>query len=119
MTDDYLAALRASGTATGKFIFDISRFYREFHLGFYGLEGIHTHDPSAIAWVIDPTLFSAKCGPVRVITGGVAAGRTLLDERQHWINTNAWSDRPAVNVCTGVDSERLLALYKERIETAD
>jgi inosine-uridine nucleoside N-ribohydrolase len=116
MTDDYLAGLK--GSVVGEFIYDISRFYRDFHHDLYRLEGMHTHDPSAIAYLIDPTLFSVECGPVRVITEGLAAGQTLLDKRQLWPETNAWSGKPPVKVCLGVDSERLLALYKACIVAA-
>lgn len=114
MSDDYLAGLKSSGAAMGEFIYDISRFYRDFHYDFYGLAGILNHDPSAIAYVIDPTLFSVVSGPVRVITEGVAIGQTLLDRVQHWGQPTAWSDQPAVNVCLDVNSERLLALFQER-----
>jgi inosine-uridine nucleoside N-ribohydrolase len=79
---------------------------------------MHTHDPSAIAYVIDPTLFTVKRGPVWVITEGLALGQTLLDRPQRWVTHTVWSGRPAVNVCLGVDSERLLTLYKERIIAA-
>jgi inosine-uridine nucleoside N-ribohydrolase len=120
MTDDYLASLKASGSTAGKFIHHISRFYRDFHYDLFGLAGIHTHDPSAIAYVIDPTLFTVERGPVRVVTEGLAAGQTLFDRRQQWHEPNVWSeDKPAVNVCLGVDSERLLALYKERITATE
>jgi inosine-uridine nucleoside N-ribohydrolase len=119
MTDDYLASLKASGSATAEFVYDISRFYRNFHHGLFGLAGVHTHDPSAIAYVIDPTLFTVERGPIRVITEGLAAGQTLFDRRQQWHEPNVWSDKPAVNVCLGVDSERLLALYRERITAVE
>jgi uridine nucleosidase len=119
MTDDYLGSLISTGSAAGEFVYDISRFYRDFHHDLFGLAGTHTHDPSAIAYVIDPSLFTVERGPVRVITEGLAAGQTLFDQRQQWSEPNLWSDRPAVNVCLGVDSERLLALYRERITAAE
>lgn len=113
MTGDYLASLQSS--RTGRFIYEISRFYQDFHTQSYGLEGIHTHDPSAIAYVIEPALFKVERGPIRVVTEGIALGQTLLDSRQRWQGRHAWTDMPAANVCVGVDSERLLALYKSRI----
>jgi uridine nucleosidase len=115
MTDDYMADLGASGSTTAEFICIISRFYRDFHYDTYGLAGMHTHDPSAIAYVIDPTLFATQSGPVRVVTEGIASGQTLLDRRQQWHRANPWTGQPAVNVCVGVDSIRLLALYRQRI----
>lgn len=115
MTDDYMAALNASGSPTAQFIYSISRFYRDFHYNTHGLAGMHTHDPSAIAYVLDPNLFTTRRGPVRVVTEGIAAGQTLLDRVQNWHQPNPWTGQPAVNVCLGVDSERLLALYQQRI----
>jgi inosine-uridine nucleoside N-ribohydrolase len=115
MNQEYLAALNNSGSTTGTFIYRISRFYQDYHHREYGLDGIHTHDPSAIAYVIDPTLFTTQRGSIRVATEGLALGQTLWDRRQNWSEVNAWTDRPAVNVCLDVDSSRLLAMYQERI----
>ncbi|MBE7552770.1 MAG: nucleoside hydrolase [Anaerolineales bacterium] len=115
MTDDYMLALKTSGSPMAEFIYTISRFYRDFHYDTHGLAGMHTHDPSAIAYVLDPTLFTTVRGPLRVVTEGIAAGQTLLDRRQNWRQPNAWTGQPMVNVCLGADAERLLALYRERI----
>ena len=117
MDDAYMADLKASGSATAEFIYQISRFYRDFHYADYGLAGMHTHDPSAIAYIIDPTLFTTGRGPIRVVTEGIALGQTLMDRRQKWYQPNAWSNQPAVNVCLAVDSERLLRLYQQRISS--
>jgi inosine-uridine nucleoside N-ribohydrolase len=76
---------------------------------------MQTHDPTAIAYVIHPTLFTIERGPVRVVTEGIAEGQTILDRRQKWYHSTPWSNQPPVNVCVGVDSERLLALYKQCI----
>jgi inosine-uridine nucleoside N-ribohydrolase len=118
MTEAYLAAIRDNGGRTAKFIWEISRFYEDFHYQMTKERAIHTHDPSAIAYVIDPTLFKTIRGPIRVVTEGVAIGLTLLDRWGLWYGTHEWSNKPAVNVCVEVDSERLLALYKARIVAA-
>ena len=113
MTDDYLTSLQ--GSKFGDFIYRISRFYHDFHHQTYQMSGIHTHDPSAIAYVIDPTLFTTEAAPIRVATVGIALGQTLMDRRRQWSSPNPWRDISPTNVCVDVDSERLLALYKERI----
>ncbi|MCL4829143.1 MAG: nucleoside hydrolase [Caldilinea sp.] len=113
MDDAYLAGLRSS--RTGEFIYDISRFYLEFHRQVHGVYACHTHDPSTIAYLIDPTLYTVEYGPIRVITEGIAMGMTLWDRRGEWHRPNPWTGRRSVGVCTGVDAERVLALYKERI----
>ncbi len=114
MSQDYLASLR--GSPFGDFVWQATRFYQQFHERYHNMQAIHTHDPSAIAYVIDPTLFGTIRGPVRVLTEGVGAGQTLLDRRRgEGYELNAWSNLPEVNVCVEVESEKLLALYKERI----
>lgn len=118
MTEEYLASLKANGSKTGTFIWEISRFYEDFHYQMTQERAIHTHDPSAIAYVIDPTLFKTEKGPIRVATEGITKGQTLMDRWQIWYGATEWSNRPAVNVCVDVDSPRLLALYKERILAA-
>lgn len=116
MDEAYFDALRTN--RTGEFIYQISRFYQRFHYLTHNLQACFTHDPSTIAYLIDPSLFTCEQGPIRVITEGIAAGQTLMDRRQEWLVPNEWSGLMPVNVCVGVDSERLLTLYKERIAKA-
>ena len=114
MTQDYLASLR--GSRFGDFVWQATRFYQQFHERYHSMAAIHTHDPSAIAYVIDPSLFVTTRGSLRVLTEGIAMGQTLLDRRRgEGYELNAWSNLPEVNVCVEVESEQLLALYKERI----
>jgi len=114
----YLDALRDEGGRTAAYIHDITRFYLDFHRQIHGLDGLHTHDPSAVAYAIDPTLFTTISGGMRVLTEGIAAGMTLMDRRGEWYGEHAWTGRPPVGVCVEVDAERLLALYRERIVAA-
>lgn len=116
MDEAYFCDLGAS--RTGAYIEAISRFYLDFYERANGLRMCHTHDPSAIAWLIDPSIFGTRVGPMRVVTEGLGRGMTIWDRRQHWWGPHAWTDRPAVNVCLEVDGDRLLALYKERILAA-
>jgi inosine-uridine nucleoside N-ribohydrolase len=41
--------------------------------------GIYLHDPTCMAALLDPTLFTFKKGAVRVETEGLCVGHTLLD----------------------------------------
>lgn len=118
MTDGYLHDLRAAGGRTAELIFDISRFYLGFHKEVHDFNGLHTHDPSAIAYLIDPTLFTTEAGPIRVVTDGIALGQTLWDRRGEWYRPNGWSIQRPVNVCIDVDSARFLQLYRDRIVAA-
>ena len=116
MTEAYLQSLKATGSRTAAFIYDITRFYQKFHFDLYGVDNIHTHDPSAIMYALDPTLFTTVSGPMRVLTEGIAIGQTILDRRELEGGLETpWSGKPPVNVCVGVDSPRLLQMFKQRI----
>ncbi|WP_028117818.1 nucleoside hydrolase [Ferrimonas senticii] len=112
---EYLDALRDSAGETGQFIHDISRFYLEFYSNKVGLNGCHVHDPSAIAYVADPSLFGTRSGPVRVVCDGPLTGMTVqkVDARRY--SDDEFSDHRAQQVCVSVDDQRLLKLYQDSI----
>lgn len=111
----YLDALKADAGHVGEFIWDVSRYYLRFYAQKLGMDGCHVHDPSAIAYVIDPTLFTLREGPVRVITDGPAEGMTLQKYDGRRYQTDDWQDNRSQHVGVGVNSEALLALYREAI----
>ncbi len=81
-------------------------FYGEYT----GLIGFPVHDSSAIAYVVDPTLFETKKLYVEVeYHSPLHMGQTVAD----WRQTPA--GEPNVNVCVDVDSDRFLALYHKRL----
>lgn len=112
---EYIDALKADGGKVGEFIWDVSRYYLRFYSDKLGLQGCHVHDPSAIAYVINPELFTLREGPIRVVTEGPAEGMTLqkFDGRRH--QTDDWQDMPPQRVGVAVDDQALLALYREAI----
>ena len=118
MDEPYLAALCTPGRKTGAYLYDIVRFYLRFHQHVHQIYAAYTHDPSAIAYLIDPSLFHTQQGSIRVITEGIARGHTLMDRRGHWSRPNEWSTHLPTTVCLDVDAPRLLALYQERILAA-
>ena len=70
---------------------------------------LHTHDPSAIAYVIDPGMFKTKSVQMFVETVGRCAGQTVPDER------NQLGDFSEINICLDVDEDRFLNLYRQRM----
>jgi len=92
-------------SAVFQFVREITVLCMDAHQKFLGLNGIHLHDPAAVAAAIDPTLFTWQ--PVRLTVGTDEAerGRTLATPDP---------DSP-VAVATAVDAERLLALFTERV----
>ncbi len=106
----YMRELAASGDPYAELLARIVPVYASYHAEHYGLGGgMHTHDPSAIAYVLDPTLFTTAKHRVRVETQGYAAGQTIVDR------ADKFYDGPERAICIGVDSPRLLALYKQRL----
>jgi purine nucleosidase len=112
MTAEMLDELERAHTPATDFLTQILPVYRRFHHEIYGMGGaIHTHDPSVIAYLIDPSLYQTQSVPVYVETEGRCAGQTVPDPRHQWI------DSPQVNACLGVDAPRVLALICERLSS--
>ena len=97
----------------GQFIWDVSRYYLAFYAEKLGVGGCHVHDPSAIAYVINPQLFSLRLGAVRVVTDGPAEGMTIQKTDQREYMHDEWSAFPAQKIGVGVQSDALLSLYRE------
>jgi uridine nucleosidase len=113
MTPAYLDSLRRPGNRATELILNILPHYQAFHHQTYGMDGaIHTHDPSAFAYIINPALYQCEMMPVFVETEGRCAGQTVPDRRHQWEGV------PMINVCLGVDSDGVLELYKQRLTSA-
>ncbi len=110
MDAEYLRELESAHNPCTDLIARIIPIYQNYHDEHYGMNGgMHTHDPSAIAYLLDPTLFQTIRARVRVATQGYAAGQIIVDRR------GKWYDGPEVELCMGVDAPRFLKLYKERM----
>jgi inosine-uridine nucleoside N-ribohydrolase len=108
MDPAYLARLKAAQTPITDFISAITPFYLRFYQA-NGTNGFHVHDSSALAYVIDPTLFQSKKVYVDVAIGDRNNGQTMADWRGQW-------EQPAnLNVCLEVDTPRFLELYYQRV----
>jgi uridine nucleosidase len=111
MDSGFFAALGGSQNKFGKFVASIIPFYQKFHHERYGLiDGkVHTHDPSAFAYLIDPSLFEGKHWSMLVPVDGPSAGTTIADRTGHFYDT------PKVNCLMKVDSDRFLKMFRERL----
>jgi purine nucleosidase len=111
MSRQYLEEIAQTAGTDGELIWDISRGYEAFHRDMGVKGGIYVHDSSAVAYLLDASLFDVVAGPVRVVEDGFAKGHTTLSK------VGTWGDRPSVRVCVGVDSARLLSLYRNTLTT--
>ena len=105
--------IRDANPRVGSFMYDAVQFYMRFYGSIRGIKGCYGHDVSAVAYVIDPTLFQTIEGSICVATEGVALGQTIID--RHGLSSYAlkhWNHRPKQKACVGVDAKRLLTLFE-------
>ncbi|TAL94304.1 MAG: nucleoside hydrolase [Paraburkholderia sp.] len=115
MSTAYLASIRDRAGDAGRFVWDVSRHYEDFHLKSAQLAGIYVHDSSAVAYVLAPHLYTTRSGPVRVLTDGIAAGMTLQKPATMPVPAPDWDRRPACKVCIRVDAPAMLSLYERTL----
>lgn len=114
ITPQDLALLHRDGGDAGRFIAEISEFYMGFYSRF-GIDGFYCHDASAAVLAIDPTLFTMRSGPVRVVTEGIAIGQTIQRDNRIPFGPTAWDHAPDQRICVDVDAERLKALVMDTL----
>lgn len=116
MTPDDIAEYETHGNPMSDHITRILPHYRNYFESNYSAKGIFVHDSSAIAYLIDPSLFETKRWAIRVGTQGLGRGKTWPALGRHILP--AWQNRPLVKVCVGVDGARVVALESERLRKA-
>ena len=96
-------------------------FYYDFLSSFFGLEGMPTHDSSAITYLLDRSLFSTLNYPIKVETEGISRGKTWMgmgisrNEGGLSERLKPWEGRENINICVDVDAERVISLILERL----
>jgi inosine-uridine nucleoside N-ribohydrolase len=113
--DDRLERMAARDQRVGGFVYRITRFYKQFHDSMGVTGGFYVHDPSAVAYLIDPGLFTTDRARVRVVTEGIAIGQTIADSETRRERWEASKGRPEVTVCRDVDGDRLLRLFETTV----
>ena len=96
----------------GQFMFDAAQFYIKFYSSIRDIDGCYAHDVSAVAYVVDPTIFTTIEGAVCVATEGVAIGQTIMSRFGIPYPLTFWSQRPKQKACMQVDSEKLVTLFE-------
>ena len=116
MTPEDISEYAAHGNPMSDHIVRILPHYRRYFEANYDAEGIFVHDSSAIAYLLDSTLFKVRRWPIRVGTQGLGRGKTWPATGGHILPE--WAERPLVNVCVEVDGPALVALEAERLRNA-
>jgi inosine-uridine nucleoside N-ribohydrolase len=105
----YMEQLKAANNRFTDFIYAISQHYMNLYRT-RGIDGMPVHDSSAVAYVLDPTLFQTKKVYVDVeYHSPFHHGQTVADWR------GQRNREPNVNVCVDVDSARFLHMYRQRL----
>lgn len=115
ITDAFLARLRDQGGADGRFLHDVSLFYRDYYKTVGASDGFYAHDPTAMAFIVEPDLFRTEARAVRVVTDGMAIGEVIAATERHASQPGPWHDIPKANVTMEVDSEAVLELLEQTI----
>ncbi|MEZ4666344.1 MAG: nucleoside hydrolase [Anaerolineae bacterium] len=119
MSDAHLTEYGRINNPMAQHVSRIVPFYRDFFHERTGIEGIWVHDSSAVAYVIDPSLFKTSQWPVRVdANDGISRGKTWpaigdTDRR----NLEPWQNRPRVNVCVDVQGDKIVNMELSRMRS--
>ena len=105
-----IEAFRGIGTLAGRMVAEWTDFFERFDMAKYGSDGAPLHDPTVIAYLIDPSLFTGRHINVEIETKSeLTLGMTVAD----WWGVTT---RPANALFMGgIDAERFYALLIERI----
>ena len=109
-TPEDFAELARQSPLIGGFLNRAVPFYFEWHRKKNVFDGCFLHDPSAVLACADPDLFTTRDVPIRVIVEGEEIGRTAHDAD--------CGHRP-VQVCVGVDSDRVRESFLAHLASAD
>ncbi len=109
-TPDRLERFSALGNAAGDAVAGMLDFYDRWDMEKYGLPGGPLHDPTVIAYLLQPELFAGKEVAVEIETApGLTQGMTVVD---WWGVTDA---EPNALVMNQIDADGFFDLLVERI----
>ena len=103
-------AFRALGTPVGKAVAEMTDFFERFDREKYGSDGAPLHDPTVIAWLLAPRLFTGRFINVEVETQSkLTLGMTVAD----WWRV---TDRaPNAMFIGDLDADRFFSILTERL----
>ncbi len=115
---DFIRELVMNAGEAGRFISDATDYYLNFYHSLSGEYQCPLHDSCTVAYLLQPELFTTIQQPVRVVTEGIAIGQTIHSNDIRRYVSQEWDDIPASTVCTDVDAEAVLNLYRETLAHA-
>jgi len=114
MSRDHLAEYATHSNPMSQHVSKIIPHYQNYFESSYDAKGMFIHDSSAIAYVLDPSLFSTEQWAIRVGTQGLGRGKTWPAMGSRILPP--WQNRPLVNVCVGVDGKQVVEMELARMK---
>lgn len=109
----------------GRYLHAISLFYQDFYRqnrnGCDGqpVNGVVAHDLLPMVYLTDPGAFKFRTGGIHVIADhSILRGHMIMDDRDKWSHSHAWSHLPQVKVCFEVDYARVFNLFEAQLVAA-
>ncbi|UCG40815.1 MAG: nucleoside hydrolase [Acidimicrobiia bacterium] len=116
LTGAHLDRIAAGTTPMHALLREASAFYQRFHEeAIPGYDGLCPHDATALAWLIDPSLFEVIERPIRVGMEGLGRGKTWPAEPYRMPEYEPWRGRPEVTIATQVDASAMADLITTRL----
>ncbi len=109
-TPPRVAAFRSLGAPVGDAVGSMLDFVEKFDVSRYGFEGYPLHDPTVIAYLVEPDMFEARPAYVSVILEpGSGHGMTVAD----WWGQSG--HEPNAQVMMSLDADRYYGFLTERL----
>jgi len=108
-TEARVAPFSDMGTAAGTSVAGMLTYFDRYDMEKYGSGGAPLHDPTTVAYLINPDLFSGRRCHVEIVREGNAAGMTMVD----WWGVT--ENEPNAMVMHQIDADGFFALLHERV----
>ena len=123
MSEEQINKLGSFENEKSKHISKINPFYFNFLKEFFQDNGMPIHDSSAVTYLVHPEYFETLCCPIKVETEGISRGKTWMgmgisdNEEGLGERLKPWENRRKVNICIGVDSQKVISFITERMSS--
>ena len=123
MSEEQVNKLGSFENEKSKHISKINPFYFNFLKEFFQDNGMPIHDSSAVTYLVHPEYFETLCCPIKVETEGISRGKTWMgmgisdNEEGFGERLKPWENRRKVNICIGVDSQKVISFITERMSS--
>lgn len=123
MSEEQVNKLGSFENEKSKHISKINPFYFNFLKEFFQDNGMPIHDSSAVTYLVHPEYFETLCCPIKVETEGISRGKTWMgmgisdNEEGLGERLKPWENRRKVNICIGVDSQKVISFITERMSS--